>query len=241
MRKVVLAMLLALAATATTGAEDERERVIDGLRAVLPDIELSRDQVEPSPIPGLWSVRIGSDVVYVDSKGIHLIQGELIHLPSRTNLTDNVRAQARRSALERESDAVLFAGASGAAIAARLTEQGIEAKGSADVVALARNGSVPTLQQVRQAGRDIGEVLATAVSLINPSVIVIGGALSQAGEHLIAGVREVVYQRSLPLATEHLRIVQSRAGEQAGIFGAAFMVIEHALAPGQLEALLSDG
>jgi glucokinase len=133
----------------------------------------------------------------------------------------------------------LEAVASGAAIAARLTGQGIEAKGSADVVALARNGSVPTLQQVRQAGRDIGEVLATAVSLINPSVIVIGGALSQAGEHLIAGVREVVYQRSLPLATEHLRIVQSRAGDQAGVFGAAFMVIEHALAPGQLDSLLT--
>ncbi|WP_130797718.1 ROK family transcriptional regulator [Streptomyces otsuchiensis] len=129
--------------------------------------------------------------------------------------------------------------ASGAAIAARLTEQGVTARGSAEVVALARSGSVPTLRLVRQAGRDIGEVLATAVSLINPSVVVIGGALSQAGEHLIAGVREVVYQRSLPLATEHLRIVQADSGGHSGIHGAAFMVIEHALAPAQLDALLT--
>ncbi len=45
------------------------------------------------------------------------------------------------------------------------------------------------------------------VNLINPSVVVIGGPMATAGEHLIAGIREVVYQRSLPLATEHLQIV----------------------------------
>ncbi|SFB92143.1 ROK family transcriptional regulator [Streptomyces aidingensis] len=135
----------------------------------------------------------------------------------------------------------LEAVASGAALAARLTGLGSPAGGSADVVGLARSGSVTALKLVRQAGRDIGEVLATAVSFFNPSVIVIGGALSQAGEHLIAGVREVVYQRSLPLATQNLRIVQSRAGERAGIYGAALMVVEHALAPAQLDALLADG
>ncbi|WP_236792726.1 ROK family transcriptional regulator [Amycolatopsis sp. GM8] len=133
----------------------------------------------------------------------------------------------------------LEAVASGGAIAAQLTELGTKAVGSKDVVELARGGSVPALRMLRQAGRDIGEVLATAVSLFNPSVIVVGGALSQAGEHLIAGVREVVYRRSLPLATEELRIVQSRGGHQAGVLGAAAMVIDHALSPEQLDALVS--
>ena len=36
--------------------------------------------------------------------------------------------------------------------------------------------------------------------------------MAQAGEHLLAGIRETVNHRSLPLATEHLRIVPSRAG-----------------------------
>lgn len=129
--------------------------------------------------------------------------------------------------------------ASGAAIAARLTEQGLTAKSSRDVVTLARGGSVEALHAVRQAGRDIGEVLAAAVSLFNPSVIVIGGSLARAGEHLIAGVREVVYRRSLPLATQDLRIVQSRTGDRAGIIGAAVMVIDHALAPTQVDALIN--
>jgi len=131
--------------------------------------------------------------------------------------------------------------ASGAAIAAALTADGAEAHGSLDVVAQARGGSVDALRRVRQAGRDIGEVLASAVNLFNPSLIVIGGSLSQAGEHLIAGVREVVYQRSLPLATEHLRIVQSRTGESAGVVGASVMVIDHLLEPSQVDAWMTEG
>ena len=91
------------------------------------------------------------------------------------------------------------------------------------------------VQVVRQAGRDIGEVVATLVNLINPSVIVIGGSMAEAGEHLLAGIREVVYQRSLPLATEHLRIVTSPAGERAGVLGAAALAIGHVLSPDAIE------
>jgi len=130
----------------------------------------------------------------------------------------------------------LEAVASGAAIAAALTEQGVPAGGSLDVVELARSGSVPALRLVRQAGRDIGEVLAGAVNFFNPSIIVIGGSLALAGDHLIAGVREVIYQRSLPLATSHLRIAAARTGESSGAIGAGVMVIEHALDPARLDA-----
>ena len=71
------------------------------------------------------------------------------------------------------------------------------------------------------------------------SVIVIGGALAAAGEHLLAGVREVVYRRSLPLATQHLRIVPSRSGERAGVIGAAVMVVERVLSPAQVDDLVA--
>ncbi|MEU6861093.1 ROK family transcriptional regulator [Glycomyces sp. NPDC046736] len=133
----------------------------------------------------------------------------------------------------------LEAVASGAAIAAALTAQGTPARGSIDVVEHARAGSVPALQLIRQAGRDIGEVLAGAVNFFNPSIIVIGGSLALAGDHLIAGVREVIYQRSLPLATGHLRIAAARTGESSGAIGAGVMVIEHALDPSRLDGLIA--
>jgi len=129
--------------------------------------------------------------------------------------------------------------ASGPAVAAALSAAGIPAETGDDVLALARKGNVQAIQAMRQAGRDIGDVLATCVNLLNPSVIVIGGGLSSAGEYLMAGVREVVYRRSLPLATARLRIVQSMAGDQAGVLGASRMLIDHVLAPASVESLLA--
>lgn len=129
--------------------------------------------------------------------------------------------------------------ASGTAIAAALREQGLDALTSSDVVELVRAGNTTAIEATRQAGRDVGEVLATVVNLLNPSVIVLGGSIARAGEHLLAGVREVVYRRSIPLATQHLAIVQTRAGERAGVLGAAIMVAREVLSPANVDAYVS--
>ena len=80
-------------------------------------------------------------------------------------------------------------------------------------------------------------MLTTCISILNPSVIAIGGSMSNSGEHLIAGIREVAYGRSMPMATEHLAIVQSEAGENAAILGASMLAIDHALSPKNLDLL----
>lgn len=123
----------------------------------------------------------------------------------------------------------LEAMASGPAIARQLQAAGVAAETGADVIKLVKAGDLTAIQAVRQAGRDIGEVLTTCVSLINPAVIALGGSISAAGEHLLAGVRETVYSRSMPLATEHLQIVQARAGTNAGLFGAGMLALQQAL------------
>ncbi|WP_300266231.1 ROK family transcriptional regulator [Microbacterium sp.] len=129
--------------------------------------------------------------------------------------------------------------ASGSAIARVLREHGLDAQNSSDVVALVRGGNLTAIEATRQAGRDVGEVLATVVNLLNPSIIVLGGSIARAGEHLLAGVREVVYRRSIPLATQHLAIVQTQAGERAGVLGAAIMVARHVLAPANVDSFIS--
>ncbi|GAA2902876.1 ROK family protein [Microbacterium esteraromaticum] len=131
--------------------------------------------------------------------------------------------------------------ASGTAIAGALRAQGLEAESSADVVELVRSGNVAAIEATRQAGREVGEVLATVVNLLNPSIIVLGGSVARAGEHLLAGVREVVYRRSIPLATQHLAIVQTQAGERAGVLGAAIMVAREVLSPANVDALVARG
>ena len=47
----------------------------------------------------------------------------------------------------------------------------------------------------------------------------------------------MVYTRSMPLATEHLAIVQSAAAENAAVLGAAMLAIHHALSPEGIDAL----
>jgi len=131
--------------------------------------------------------------------------------------------------------------ASGRALARRLSALGYPAHDSADVVALVRGGNLEANQVVRQAGREIGGVLAACVSLLNPSLIVIGGALSLAGEHLVAGIREAVYSRSLPLAAQHLRIATSRTGSQAGIFGASALAAAQVLSVEAVDRLIRAG
>lgn len=132
----------------------------------------------------------------------------------------------------------LEAMASGPAVAAALAAAGVPATTGEDVLDLARRGNLAAIAAMRQAGRDIGDVLAACVNLLNPSVIVIGGGLASAGEYLLAGVREIVYQRSLPLATARLRIVQSMAAGHAGVLGAGHMVIDHVLSAASVEHLV---
>ena len=130
--------------------------------------------------------------------------------------------------------------AAGPAIARALREHGSAVWSAGDVAELVRAGDLTAIRAVRKAGRDIGGVVAMIVNFINPSVVVVGGALAEAGEHLLAGIREEVYRRSLPLATEHLQIVASVTGEQSGVLGAAAMAISHVLSPEAIEQASMD-
>lgn len=110
-----------------------------------------------------------------------------------------------------------------------------------DVVDQVRRGDSTAVAALRTAGRVLGEAVAYATSLLNPDIIVLGGRLSTVGDHLMAGVREVIYQRSLPLATRQLQIVPTKYKSRAGIAGAAYLVRDHVLDPATLDATLAVG
>jgi len=133
----------------------------------------------------------------------------------------------------------LEAVAGGAAVLAELRAAGLAIDDLEDIPMLARNGALAAVQALRDAGRRIGEALANVVTLLNPDVVVLGGPFVDADLHLLAGVREVVYGRSLPLVTQRLQIVPSQYGERAGAIGAAVMVIEQALHPNEIDRELS--
>lgn len=118
----------------------------------------------------------------------------------------------------------------GSDFAAAFGNGGFEAR---DVLEAAARGDHQALNIVRRSGRLVGQTLATLVSVLNPSLIVIGGGIAIGGSHtLLAEIRSAVYHRSLPLATRNLPIVLSELGETAGVVGASALAVEGALVAG---------
>ncbi|MFF5517949.1 ROK family transcriptional regulator [Streptomyces coeruleorubidus] len=130
----------------------------------------------------------------------------------------------------------LAAVASGGAVARRLAETGVPAASGSDVRDLLASGHPEAVGLAREAGRRVGDVLATVVTLLNPGVLMIAGDL--AGTPFLTGVRELLYQRALPRSTAHLDVVTSRLGERSGLVGAGAMVVEHLYAPERVEERL---
>ncbi|MEV7884071.1 ROK family protein [Streptomyces sp. NPDC002817] len=131
----------------------------------------------------------------------------------------------------------LAAVASGGAVARRLAEAGVPAASGSDVRDLLTAGHPEAAALAREAGRQVGDVLATVVTLLNPGVLMIAGDL--AGTAFLTGVRELLYQRALPRSTAHLDVVTSRLGERAGLVGAGVLVVEHLYAPERVEERLA--
>lgn len=129
--------------------------------------------------------------------------------------------------------------AGGWAIARDLRAAGRDVVSVNDVLDLVRAGDVQAQQLLRRAGRVLGRAVADAVNLLNPRVIAVCGQLAHTDEHLLAGIREVVYRRSLPLATGNLQIVRTRLGARGGVIGLTSLVTDEILSPRRLESLLA--
>jgi len=46
------------------------------------------DEITKTSIPGLYEIRVGTDILYTDEQGNYLIEGQLIETKTRTNLTE---------------------------------------------------------------------------------------------------------------------------------------------------------
>ena len=119
----------------------------------------------------------------------------------------------------------LAAVASGRAVAAALSDLGYSATAGHDVRELLQAGNADAARLTQEAGRRIGEVLATVVCVLNPEVALIGGDLASAP--LLAGIRETLYSSALPRATRHLSLHLGVLGTDAPLVGLTRLVVDH--------------
>lgn len=87
-----MALFMAFSTSADQAADEKAIR--DALGGLMPE------SVQATPVQGLYQVVVGPNVVYMSADGKYMLQGDLIDVQSRLNLTDASRQQARRSAID---------------------------------------------------------------------------------------------------------------------------------------------
>ena len=130
--------------------------------------------------------------------------------------------------------------AGGAALAAQLHGHGFDVRNAREVSELANRGVLEAVQAVRAAGRQIGDVMAAAINLLNPDVIAVWGYLVDAGDQFLVGMQEAIYKTALPASARAVSIARSPYGDDAGLRGAALTVIEHTLDPEAIDAFVTE-
>lgn len=86
-------ILFTMAGSGAQTPAAEEGRIASRLKELFPDLEVAR--VTAAPIPGLYEVLVGTDVLYVSGDARYLIQGDMLDLGNRRNLTESQRARLR--------------------------------------------------------------------------------------------------------------------------------------------------
>jgi glucokinase len=86
-----------------------------------------------------------------------------------------------------------------------------------------REGDVLATNTINRACAYLGAGIASAVNLLNPQVVVIGGGVSEGGNNFIKRIEKEVKRRAFPSATKHLKVVKAKLGNDAGFIGAAML------------------
>lgn len=94
------------------------------------------------------------------------------------------------------------------------------------VAKAAQEGDTDALEIWETAGRAMGIAVAAVLTSVDPEQVLIGGGVGQAGEILLAPMRDEAVRRARMMAPAVTPIVPAALGEQAGVIGAAALALE---------------
>lgn len=93
-----------------------------------------------------------------------------------------------------------------------------------DIFDLAKDGDELSVMAVDRLGFYLGTALAHVSAVVDPEVYVIGGGVSKAGNFLIDAITEHYYKKAFH-ASRNAKIVLASLGNDAGMYGAAKLII----------------
>ncbi|WP_101255381.1 ROK family transcriptional regulator [Streptomyces barkulensis] len=94
-----------------------------------------------------------------------------------------------------------------------------------EMVRLARSGDPGCRRVVADVGRHVGSGVANLCNLLNPSRVVLGGDLAEAGELVLGPIRDSVSRYAIPSAARQLTVVPGALGGRAEVLGALALVL----------------
>lgn len=97
----------------------------------------------------------------------------------------------------------------------------LEAK---DVFALALEGDTVSEHIIDHTADVLGFMIASAATIINPSIITIGGGLSNAGKSLLDKITDYFRKYALPRISDNCEVRLAQLGNDAGMIGAVYLV-----------------
>jgi predicted NBD/HSP70 family sugar kinase len=105
-----------------------------------------------------------------------------------------------------------------------------------DLLSLAHGGDAAARRVLGDAGRVVGTAVAGLCSVLDPSLIIIGGDVAAAGEVLLEGIRESISRGTTPATGGTYRVVSGELGARAETLGAIALVMNNAPAAAILHA-----
>lgn len=179
-------------------------------------------------------VTLGTGVgggVIIDEKiiaGKHGLGGEIGHMHIRDEETERcncggvgcVEQIASATGIAREARRAMAAGDTPSAL--RKYGDGITAK---DVLDEAKAGDALALKVMDTVGHYLGLALAQVSMTVDPEIFVIGGGVSRAGQFLIDQI-ETHYDAFTPISSNKAKLGLAKLGNDAGIYGAARLVLD---------------
>ena len=174
---------------------------------------------------------VGGGVV-IDGKivsGVHGMGGEIGHIHIRDEDQDTcncgghgcLEQTASATGLVREAKRLLQAAPEKTSSMLEYGEK-LEAK---DIVACAVQGDELALKAIDTMSFYLGRALASIAMVVDPEVFIIGGGVSRAGKFLNDKIEKYYYEYA-PLTGSKSEFVTALLGNDAGIYGAAKMVLD---------------
>lgn len=98
-----------------------------------------------------------------------------------------------------------------------------------EVAEAARRGDLHAQEILHRAGSYIGIAIAGLINLFNPSVVIIGGGVSQVGDILTAPIRQAVRERAMRASEQSVRITTGMLGRRSVLIGATVQAVNVAI------------